>query len=106
MSEQTIKIPLEKGKTVTVTGQVAIIPIGDKKVRFLIHRSIHTTVSGYSLTHVESGRRFGDISPAIVPPNVTPPSLRDRAVDLVEYRVTSHGADKVLQIIESQQVIN
>jgi hypothetical protein len=52
---KTISIPC-KGKTREMTGTVAILPIGDRKVRFLIERKEDGSLG--SLTHNASGFAF------------------------------------------------
>jgi hypothetical protein len=107
---KTIAIPCE-GETREMAGTVAILPIGDRKVRFLIERKEDGSLG--SLTHYASGFAFTrDLNRYAVSFLVQhsvyhrQPSPRELAEAAIADAVHSLGADKVLAIIDAAPVIN
>jgi hypothetical protein len=108
---KTIAIPCEKNKTRKLTGTVAILPIGTRKVRFLIERRDDGSLG--SLTHYASGfafaRSLNRFAVSFLVQHGTyarRPSPRELAEAAIADAVHALGADKVLAIIDAAPVIN
>ena len=107
----TIAIPCEKRKTRKMSGTVAILPIGTRKVRFLIERREDGSVG--SLTHYASGYAFHRNLRALAVSFLVQhsvyhrqPSPRELAEAAIADAVFSIGADKVLATIDAAPVLN
>lgn len=107
---KTIAIPCE-GETREMTGTVAILPIGGRKVRFLIERKEDGSVG--SLTHYASGYAFHRNLQAFAVSFLVQhgtyarrPSPRELAEAAIADAVFALGADKVLETIDAAPVIN
>ena len=107
---KTIAVPFE-GEMRKMTGTVAILPIGTRKVRFLIERTDDGSLG--SLTHYASGFAFARslnrfavsflVQQGIYARRPSPRELAEAAIADAVY---SLGADKVLSIIDAAPVIN
>jgi hypothetical protein len=107
---KTIAVPFE-GETREMTGTVAILPIGERKVRFLIERTEDGSLG--SLTHYASGYAFARSLHSFAvshfvrhSPYARRPSPRELAEAAIADAVHKLGADKVLAIIDTAPVIN
>lgn len=95
-----IDIACADGTTRRVTGQVMILPLGNRKLRAIVH--------GDTLTHYESGRRICDLRPYMIV-NYNSWRKRNRRADAMlaimdlEQKI---GAVKAWTIIDSAPVIN
>ena len=108
---KTIAIPCEKNKTREMTGTVAILPIGTRKVRFLIERRDDGSLG--SLTHYASGfafaRSLNHYAVSFLVRHGTyarRPSPRELAEAAIADAVHAIGVDKVLATIDAAPVIN
>ena len=108
---KTIAIPCEKNKTRKLTGTVAILPIGDRKVRFLIERKEDGSLG--SLTHYASGfafaRSLNHFAVSFLVQHGTyarQPSPRELAEAAIADAVFALGADKVLATIDAAPILN
>ena len=106
----TITVPCE-GEKREMTGTVAILPIGARKVRFLIERREDGSVG--SLTHYASGYAFHRNLRALAVSFLIQhgtyarrPSPRELAEAAIADAVFSIGADKVLATIDAAPVLN
>jgi len=106
-----IAIPCEKRKTRKMSGTVAILPIGARKVRFLIERREDGSVG--SLTHYASGYAFHRNLQALAVSFLVQhsvyhrqPSPRELAEAAIADAVFAIGVDKVLATIDAAPVIN
>ena len=106
----TIAIPCE-GDTREMTGTVAILPIGKRKVRFLIERREDGSVG--ALTHYASGyafaRNLNRFAVSFLVQHGTyarRPSPRELAEAAIADAVFALGADKVLATIDAAPVLN
>lgn len=94
-----------------MTGNIAILPVGDRKVRFLIERLSDGSLG--SLTHVASGyavvhalKRFG-ISYLVQHGTWRrAPSARQLAEAAIADLIHTYGADEVLARFDSVPVLN
>jgi hypothetical protein len=107
---KTIAIPCD-GETREMTGTVAILPIGKRKVRFLIERREDGSVG--SLTHYASGYAFHRNLRALAVSFLVQhsvyhrqPSPRELAIAAITDAVFALGANKVLATIDAAPVIN
>ena len=83
-----------------VTGQIYILQIGDRYIKFLCHMP----VNGYrhderDLTHVDSRMRVGCLDPVGVSHFIATGkrlTLRGKAELLIQNLINSYGADKLL----------
>jgi hypothetical protein len=107
---KTISIPC-KGETREMTGTVAILPIGDRKVRFLIERKEDGSLG--SLTHYASGfaftRSLNHYAVSFLVQHGTyarRPSPRELAEAAIADAVYSIGIDKVLATIDAAPILN
>lgn len=107
----TITVPCEKRKTRKMTGTVAILPIGTRKVRFLIERREDGSVG--ALTHYASGfafaRSLNRFAVSFLVQHGTyarRPSPRELAEAAIADAVHALGADKVLATIDAAPVLN
>lgn len=101
MANKTITVPTSGGGVVEVTGYVVILPVGDQKHRFLIHPGTNSPKAKH-LTHLASGRKFGELNSAGVSFMVaTGKRLTERgqAEYLVRRKVAEVGAGKVNEIL-------
>ena len=106
----TITVPCE-GEAREMTGTVAILPIGRRKVRFLIERREDGSVG--SLTHYASGyaftRSLNRFAVSFLVRHGTyarRPSPRELAEAAIADAVYAIGADKVLATIDAAPVLN
>lgn len=98
--KMTIKLALADGTTRDQSGIVAILPLGNRKLRALIH--------GETLSHIATGRRICDLRPYMIL-NHNSWRKRDRRADsmlAIKDLETKIGADKAWRIIDSAPVIN
>jgi hypothetical protein len=95
-----IDIVCSDGTTRRVTGQVMILPLGNRKLRAFVH--------GDTLTHYDSGRRICDLRPYMII-SYNSWRKRNRRADAMlalldlEQKI---GAAKAWSIIDSAPVIN
>ena len=109
---KTIAIPCEKNKTREMTGTVAILPIGERKIRFLIERKEDGSLG--SLTHYASGfafaRSLNHFAVSFLVQHGTTyarqPSPRELAEAAIADAVYSIGIDKVLAAIDAAPILN
>jgi len=99
----TMLIPRKGAEPAMVIGRIAVIKIGDKKIRFMMHHG--------NLSHFESGFRFGSLSDAKIRAMCAwghNHKLNDRqaAEHLVNRIVAEKGADFVLAQIAKAPVLN
>jgi hypothetical protein len=99
----TMLIPRKDAEPAIVAGRIAVIKIGNKKIRFMMH-------DGH-LSHFESGFRFGSLNDAKIRAMCTwghNHKLNDRqaAEHLVQRIVAEKGADFVLAAIAEAPVLN
>jgi len=95
-----ISIVHADGTTARVQGAVAILTLGDRKLRAFIH--------GDTLTHYASGRRICDLRHYAIL-NYRSNRRRDRRADAclaLQDLAQRIGADKAWQVIEAAPVIN
>ena len=88
------------GTTARVQGAVAILTLGDRKLRAFIH--------GDTLTHYASGRRICDLRPYAIL-SYRSNRRRDRRADArlaLQDLAQRIGADKAWRVIEAAPVIN
>lgn len=107
---KTIAIPC-KGETREMTGTVTILPIGDRKVRFLIERKEDGSLG--SLTHYASGfafaRNLNHYAVSFLVQHGTyarQPSPRELAKAAIADAVYSIGIDKILATIDAAPILN
>lgn len=94
-----------------ISGTIAILPVGDRKVRFLIERLSDGSLG--SLTHVASGqaftrnlKRFGVSFLVQHGTWHRAPTARELAEAAIADAVHTYGADAVLARIDAAPVIN
>lgn len=88
------------GSTARVAGTVAILTLGDRKLRAFIH--------GDTLTHYASGRRICDLRHYAIL-NYRSNRRRDRRADAMlalQDLATKIGSDKAWRVIDAAPVIN
>lgn len=96
----TIKLALANGSFREATGTIAILPLGNRKLRALIH--------GETLSHVATGRRICDLRPYMIL-NYRSNRRRDKRADAmlaIQNLEAKIGAAKAWQVIGSAPVIN
>lgn len=96
----TIKIALADGSFREATGTVAILDLGNRKLRALIH--------GETLSHIASGYRICDLRPYMIL-NYRSNRRRDKRLDALLAMAdleTKIGAAEAWRIIDSAPVIN
>lgn len=96
----TIKLALADGTTREESGIVAILPLGNRKLRALIH--------GETLSHIATGRRICDLRPYMIL-NYRSNRRRDKRADALlamQDLEAKIGAAKAWQIIDSAPAIN
>ena len=96
----TIKLALVNGETREETGIVAILPLGNRKLRALIH--------GETLSHIATGRRICDLRHYMIL-NYRSNRRRDKRADAllaIQDLEAKIGAAKAWQVIDSAPVIN
>ncbi len=110
----TIKVPTATGRRVWVTGNVVYLPIGGKRIRFIIQRTFNSDNIDPCLTHYDSGyimltgKQIKDILQARDMATGTRRLLtyREAAVIGVDRIVRKKGAKNVLRIINERVAIN
>ena len=96
----TIKLALDNGSFREETGTIAILPLGNRKLRAFIH--------GETLSHAPSGRRICDLH-YYMALNHNSWRKRDKRADAIlalQDLSDKIGADKAWRIIDSAPVIN
>lgn len=96
----TIKLALANGETREESGIVAILPLGNRKLRALIH--------GETLSHIATGRRICDLRAYMVL-NHNSWRKRDKRADAMlamQDLEAKIGAAEAWKIIDSATVIN
>lgn len=96
----TIKLALTDGSFREETGIVAILPLGNRKLRALIH--------GETLSHIATGRRVCDLRPYMIL-NHNSWRKRDKRADAllaIQDLEAKIGAAKAWKVIDSAPVIN
>lgn len=102
---QFMKIATKDKAEILVTGKVALLLVGDKKIKFFIHAGTGT------LSHFASGFRFGDFRDLQLQHmcraghNARLPD-RTAAQALIDRIVSRMGAEKVVETMNAQPVIN
>ncbi len=96
-------IPRADGSTAVVLGKVAILPVGETKVKFFMHDG--------SLSHFASGFRFGSLNDVKVRAmcfrgHHCKLTDREAAVSLIADIVSRKGANEVLAIMNAAPVLN
>lgn len=96
----TITIALADGTTDKATGSVMILPLGNRKLRALVHGTV--------LTHFASGRRICDLRPyqVLAYRSNHKVSNREAAMMALEDLTAKVGADKAWAVIDSAPTIN
>jgi hypothetical protein len=107
---KTIAIPCE-GTTREITGTVAVLPVGERKVRFLIERREDGSLG--SLTHYASGyafhRNLNRFAVSFLVQHSVyhrQPSPRELAEAAIADAVFAIGAEKVLATIDAAPMLN
>ena len=111
MARVTILSPTVKDTNLTVSGSVALLKVGDKRVRFVIQDEIEGVSRNVKLVHFASGMvvtpsntilaiKLHNIKHGITINN------REAAQESLDRLVKRLGADKVLAKIEAAEVIN
>ncbi len=97
---KTIDIIAADGSKRQVTGQVMILPLGDRKLRAIVH--------GETLTHYASGRRICDLRPYMILQFRSYRRRNKRADALLAMQdlESKIGAAKAWQVIDAAPVIN
>lgn len=92
-------------------GQIAILPVGPRKVRFLIERLEDGSIG--SLTHYASGRaftrnlrRFGISFLVQHGTWHRKPTARELALAAIADAIHTHGIDGVLSVLDAAPVLN
>lgn len=107
MPSTTIKVPTlnrdgTRGER-EVTGYVVILPVGERKVRFLIHPRDNLPKAEKILTHLASGRRVGSLSSAGVAHMISTGrrlTERGQALHLLQRLITERGLENVLKVLD------
>ena len=95
-----ITIARADGSTARVAGIVAILTLGDRKLRAFIHDE--------TLTHYASGRRICDLRPYMIL-HYRSNRRRDKRADAalaLQDLATKIGSDKAWRVIDAAPVIN
>ena len=103
---RTIKSISEGGECFELSGNVALLYVGNKRYKFLIH--CYGTTEKF-LTHFASGKKLGSLTPLIYEnfkSNYT--FIKDRELSklLIEKLINKHGVERVQVAIDSAQAIN
>jgi hypothetical protein len=92
-------------------GQIALLPIGDRKVRFLIERAADGSLG--SLTHAASGRAFARslkrFGVSFLVQHGTwhrKPTARELAIAAITDAVHTYGVEGVLSVLDAAPVVN
>ena len=110
----TIKVPTHNGRRVEATGNVVFLPIGGKRIRFIIQRTFGSDRIDPCLTHHDSGyvmvtgKQIKDILQARQPETGKPRLLtyREAAVIGLNRIVVKKSAECVLRLINERVAIN
>lgn len=96
----TIKIALADGETREVTGIVAILPLGNRKLKAFIH--------GETLSHMATGRRICDLRAYMIlnHKSYARRNKRNDALLALQDLEAKIGAAKAWQVIDAAPVIN
>ena len=103
---RTIKSISKDGKRFELSGNVALLYVGNKRYKFLIH--CYGTTEKF-LTHVASGKKLGSLTPIIYEnfkSNYTFIKERELSKLLIEKLINKHGVERVQVAIDSAQAIN
>lgn len=97
---KTIKIALADGGTREATGIVAILPLGNRKLRAFIH--------GQTLSHMASGRRICDLRAYMILnyKSYAKRNKRNDALLALQDLESKIGAAKAWQVIDAAPIIN
>jgi len=103
---RTIKSISEGGECFELSGNVALLYVGNKRYKFLIH--CYGTTEKF-LTHFASGKKLGSLTPIICEnfkSNYT--FIKDRELSklLIEKLINKHGVERVQAVMDSAQAIN
>ena len=96
----TIKLALSDGSFREESGIVTILPLGNRKLRAMIH--------GETLSHIATGRRICDLRPYMIL-NYRSNRRRDKRLDALLAMAdleTKIGAAEAWRVIDSAPVIN
>lgn len=96
----TIKIALADGETREATGVVAILPLGNRKLKAFIH--------GETLSHMATGRRICDLRAYMIlnHKSYVKRNKRNDALLALQDLEAKIGAAKAWQVIDAATVIN
>jgi len=103
---KTIKSISKDGECFELSGNVALLYVGNKRYKFLIH--CYGTTEKF-LTHFASGKKLGSLTPLIYEnfkSNYTFIKDRELAKLLIEKLINKHGVERVQFAIDSAQAIN
>jgi hypothetical protein len=102
---RTIRSISEKGEYFELSGNVALLYVGNKRYKFLIH--CNGTTEKF-LTHFASGKKLGSLTPIIYENFKSNSTLKDRELAklLIEKLINKHGAERVQVTMDSAQAIN
>lgn len=97
--------------TFEISGQIVVLPIGDRRVRFLIEKTEAGTVG--SLTHVASGRAFHKHLRAFAIEHLVRhgtmhrrPNNRELAEACVAAAIDRLGVETILATLDAAPVVN
>ena len=103
---RTIKSISKDGECFELSGNVALLYVGNKRYKFLIH--CYGTTEKF-LTHFASGKNLGSLSTIIrenFKSNYTFIKYRELAKLLIEKLINRHGVERVQVTMDSAQAIN
>jgi hypothetical protein len=101
---KTINAPTKKGN-VQISGKVALLYVGQYRHKFLLQETPHNEVF---LTDYASGCKIGSLTPIKIGNFKSYHRMTDRAaaIELLERKVTKHGANKVNELLNAAPTIN